>query len=610
MCGIVGYIGKKSCIELLFQGLIRLEYRGYDSAGIAVLDGNQVRVAKSEGKLEKLRPRLTDLPQQATRGIGHTRWATHGVPNTVNAHPHVEGNVALVHNGIIENYEELRAELSSQGALFHSQTDTEVALQLFVRELRKHRSALAAIKAMLPQLKGAYSLGILVGDEADSVYVVKQGSPLVIGQGRGENFFASDAMALVSHTSRAHFLKDGEMAKITENKVEIWTFDGQPITPHFQELDISSASVEKLGFKHFMLKEIHEQPRVMSSMIKRFVDLEAKKLNVSEMGLSGLDVGKITNIAMVGCGTAHYSAQVGRYLLEPLTGLPVNVELASEFRYRKPWLDKGTLVIAVSQSGETADTLACVKHAKEQGCQILSVCNVKMSSIVRESHAALLMDAGPEIGVASTKAFTAMIMAHHLIALAIGQMKGRVALSDLSRVCEDLRALPALVDHAVDSKGLLEEVACKYYEATNFIFMGRGLSYPIALEGALKLKEISYIHAEGYAGGELKHGPIALIDRHMPVVALAPRDGHYEKMVSNIEEVKARQGIIIAIGAPDDERLKRLADTYIPCPELANEGLQSVLSVVPLQLLAYYVAVRRGTDVDQPRNLAKSVTVE
>jgi glucosamine--fructose-6-phosphate aminotransferase (isomerizing) len=328
------------------------------------------------------------------------------------------------------------------------------------------------------------------------------------------------------------------------------------------------------------------------------------------MGLDGLDFAKITNIAMVGCGTAHYSAQVGRYLLEPLTRLPVNVELASEFRYRRPWLDKGTLVIAVSQSGETADTLACVKHAKEQGCQILSVCNVKMSSIVRESHAALLMDAGPEIGVASTKAFTAMIMAHHLIALAIGQKRGRVTPEDMARVCDDIRSLPALVDHAVDSKALLEEVASKYYEATNFIFMGRGLSYPIALEGALKLKEISYIHAEGYAGGELKHGPIALIDRHMPVVAIAPRDSHYEKMVSNIEEVKARQGIIIAVGAPDDERLKRLADTYIPCPDLDNEGFQAVLSVVPLQLLAYYVAVRRGTDVDQPRNLAKSVTVE
>lgn len=610
MCGIVGYVGKKNCIDLLYQGLVRLEYRGYDSAGIAVLEGSRVHVVKSEGKLEKLRPKLVELPQQAMRGIGHTRWATHGVPNTVNAHPHVEGNVALVHNGIIENYEELRAELGAQGARFLSQTDTEVALQLFVRELRKHGSALAAIQAMLPQLKGAYSLGILVGDEPEAVYVVKQGSPLVIGQGRGENYFASDAMALVSHTSRAHFLKDGEMARLTEEKVEIWSFQGQPIPNHFQELDISSASVEKLGFKHFMLKEIHEQPRVMSSMIKRFVDLEAQTLDIAALGLEDLDVPRITNIAMVGCGTAHYSAQVGRYLLEPLSGLPVSVELASEFRYRRPWLDKGTLVIAVSQSGETADTLACVKHAKEQGCQILSICNVKMSSIARESHASLLMDAGPEIGVASTKAFTAMLLAHHLVGLAFGRQKGRVSDAQLGTVLSGLRALPAMIDHAVDSKAAIEHVASRYYEATNVIFMGRGLSYPIALEGALKLKEISYIHAEGYAGGELKHGPIALIDRHMPVVAIAPRDAHYEKMVSNIEEVKARQGIIIAVGAPDDERLRRLADTFIPCPELENEGLQAILSVVPLQLLAYYVAVKRGTDVDQPRNLAKSVTVE
>jgi glucosamine--fructose-6-phosphate aminotransferase (isomerizing) len=610
MCGIVGYIGKKSCIDLLYQGLVRLEYRGYDSAGIAVLDSRNIHVVKSEGKLEKLRPKLADLPQHASRGIGHTRWATHGVPNTVNAHPHVEGNVALVHNGIIENYEELRAELSSQGARFLSQTDTEVALQLFVRELRRHGSALAAIKAMLPQLKGAFSLGILVGDEPDAVYVVKQGSPLVIGQGRGENFFASDAMALVSHTSRAHFLKDGEMARITEGSVEIWDFEGRSLEPHFHELDISSASVEKLGFKHFMLKEIHEQPRVVSAMIKRFVDLDARRLNMHEMGLDAVDMNRVTNIAMVACGTAHYSAQVGKYLIEPLTGLPVNVELASEFRYRKPWLDSGTLVIAVSQSGETADTLACVKHAKDQGCQILSICNVKMSSIVRESHAALLMDAGPEIGVASTKAFTAMLLSHHLVGLALGLKKGRVTQAQLESVCAGLRALPAMVDHAVDGKGWIEEVATHYYEATNVIFMGRGLSYPVALEGALKLKEISYIHAEGYAGGELKHGPIALIDRHMPVVAIAPRDSHYEKMVSNIEEVKARQGIIIAVGSPDDERLRRLADTYIPCPELDNEGLQAILSVVPLQLLAYYVAVKRGTDVDQPRNLAKSVTVE
>jgi glucosamine--fructose-6-phosphate aminotransferase (isomerizing) len=448
------------------------------------------------------------------------------------------------------------------------------------------------------------------GAEPGALYLVKQGSPLVVGAGHGENFFASDAMALVAHTSRAHFLQDGEIARITEDKVELADFAGKPLTLKIQELELTSASVEKQGFRHYMLKEIHEQPRVIASMIKRLVDVENKRFNDAEMGLTKLDLPRIKNIMMVACGTAYYSAALGKYYLEPLVGVPVGVELASEFRYRRPWLDQSTLVIAVSQSGETADTLASVKHAKERGCQVLSVCNVKMSSIPRESHATLYMECGPEIGVASTKAYTAMLLSHYLIALNLGQKLGRVTAKDLEPIFEQFRTLPSLVDYAVDGKAAIEALAAKYYEATNFIFMGRGPSSAVALEGALKLKEISYIHAEGYAGGELKHGPIALIDRHMPVVALAPKDMYYEKMLSNIEEVKARQGRIITVGGNDDDKLKRLGDDFIGCPHIDNEAMQAIVNVVPLQLLAYYIAVKRGTDVDQPRNLAKSVTVE
>lgn len=611
MCGIVGYIGKRSCVDILFSGLQRLEYRGYDSAGIAVLKGREMGSVKAEGKLEKLKPLLDQLPSGATRGIGHTRWATHGVPNTTNAHPHVHDDVALVHNGIIENYTELKQELAAKGVKFKSDTDTEVVLQLLISELKRaNGSVLAAIQTTLPRLRGAFSLGIIAAAEPDALYLVKQGSPLVVGTGKGETFFASDAMALVAHTSRAHFLEDGEMARITEQGLELWGFDGKRKEPRFMELDIASASAEKQGFRHFMLKEIHEQPRVLAQMVKRFVDLNHQTFNAKDMGMDAIDLSKVTNVAMVACGTAYYSAMLGKYFLEPLAGLPVNVELASEFRYRKPWLDKGTLVIAVSQSGETADTLASIKHAKELGCQTFAICNVKMSSIPRETTGVLYMECGPEIGVASTKAFTAMLLAHYLFGLALGQKRGRLPAGQLGEVMNHLRALPALMDHAVDSKAAVERVAHKYYEASNFIFMGRGTSYGVALEGALKLKEISYIHAEGYAGGELKHGPIALIDSHMPIVAIAPNDLYYEKMVSNIEEVKARQGRIIALGAPDDAKLQRLGDDYIACPQSPDMALQAILSVVPLQLLSYYVAVKRGTDVDQPRNLAKSVTVE
>ena len=610
MCGIIGYLGPQNPVEVIFEGLKKLEYRGYDSAGIAVSNQGKTHVVKAEGKLAQLKPLLAQLPPGASRGIGHTRWATHGLPNAVNAHPHSHANVALVHNGIIENYLPLKQQLQSQGAVFSSETDTEVVLQLFLRELRLLKDPFKAMLAMIPQLRGAFSLGILLGDEPDYIYAVKQGSPLVIGAGKGEHFFASDAMALVSHTSRAHFLNDGEIARISEGAVEIWNFAGERVELDFVELDISSASTEKQGFKHYMLKEVHEQPRVMAGMLKRLVDIEKGTFNDQELGLNTLDLARIETICMVACGTAYYSALLGKYLIEPAVHLPVNVELASEFRYRNPWLSKNTLFIAVSQSGETADTLATVKQAKAHGCQIMAICNVKMSSIAREAHVTLHMDAGPEIGVASTKAFTAMLLANYLFGLAFGVKRGLVSAAEVRLACDRLRELPARMDHALDGRVAIEALADKYYEASNFIFMGRGTSYAVALEGALKLKEISYIHAEGYAGGELKHGPIALIDRHMPVVAIAPLGPYHEKMLSNIEEVKARQGQIIGVGSIDDTQLRRLSCDFIVCPSSDDPGLQAILSVVPLQLLAYYIAVKRGTDVDQPRNLAKSVTVE
>jgi glutamine---fructose-6-phosphate transaminase (isomerizing) len=610
MCGIVGYIGKNHCIDILYAGLKRLEYRGYDSAGISVLSGNELGHVKKEGKLENLKPLLSELPSGATRGIGHTRWATHGLPTTVNAHPHVDGNVAVVHNGIIENYEELKSDLIKNGVSFKSETDTEVILHLLIKELASVSDVGNALKSVIGQLEGAFSIGVIVADQPDALYLVKQGSPLVIGVGKGENYFASDAMAIVSHTNKAIFLNDGEIAKVTEDDVELSDFDGKELDYKYTILDISSASIEKQGFKHYMLKEIHEQPRVMSNMIDRLVKLDSEEFNFSELGIEGLDLERITNVCMVACGTAFYACQLGKYYFEPIAKIPVNVELASEFRYRKPWLDKSTLFISLSQSGETADTLACVKHAKEQGCQVLSICNVKMSSIPRESDSTLYMEAGPEIGVASTKAFTSMLLAHYLFSAAFADKKGLLSNENKKSIFSGLKKLPPLMDQAVDSGVEIEKLADKYYEFKNFIFMGRGNNFAIALEGALKLKEISYIHAEGYAGGELKHGPIALVDQHMPIVAVAPRDKSYEKMLSNIEEVKARKGLVISVGKYGDQKLKRLSDDYIDCPHHENDELQAILSVVPLQLLSYYIAVKLGTDVDQPRNLAKSVTVE
>lgn len=610
MCGIVGYIGSKRCLDFVFEGLQKLEYRGYDSAGIAVLHEGKIAISKESGKLENLKPSLQQLPEQAQIGIGHTRWATHGLPTRGNAHPHVSDRLALIHNGIIENYKELKQELQKKGVVFSSETDTEVVAHLIGQELKTSSSPREALNRAIARLEGAFSLALLSDQDEDHIYLAKQGSPLVIGLGQGENFFGSDVTAFCSHTQKAVFLHDGECAAISRSGINIWNRAGDEVHPKTTLIQWTPGSAEKQGYRHYMLKEIHEQPGVISKTIHSFI--RDQRLDHSALGLSEIDIKKVKSIHLVACGTAHYAAMVAKYLMEPALGIPVNVELASEFRYRDPLLLSSgqTLVIAVSQSGETADTLACLKHARAKGCQIFSICNVAYSSIHRESHASILMQAGPEIGVASTKAFTSQVLCAYLWTLAAAEQLNRLDRSQWEAILQELKSLPLYMDQALNVEEQVAELANQLYEHPNFIYLGRGPSFVIALEGALKLKEISYIHAEGYAAGELKHGPIALVDRHMPLVAVVPRDHYYEKTVSNIEEVRAREGQVIAIGDEKDEHLRELCNHVLHCPSLKNPCFQAILSTVAVQFLAYYIAVKRGTDVDQPRNLAKSVTVE
>lgn len=610
MCGVVGYIGQKSCVKLVFDGLKRLEYRGYDSAGIATLDGGRLHLAKSEGKLQNLEPFLAQLPSTSKLGMGHTRWATHGAPTTDNAHPHVTDQVALIHNGIIENYQELKDELIAGGTKFNSQTDTEVMLHLLTQSLLKTNDMKKSLIEVIAKLHGAYAFGIIWVGQPDALYVVKQGSPVVLGEGDGENYFASDAISLLPLTNKILFLADGDIAKITKDKIEVMDFKGVTLHKQTSVVNIAASAADKGAFRHYMLKEIHEQPAVVSNTLSRLVDFSTSSFNEELLGLQAIDFKKVKHITYVACGTAFYSAMIAKYSVEQNLGIPITLELASEFRNRDPFINADSLVIAVTQSGETADTLACIKNAKAKGSQTMSVCNVKFSSIPRETHATLYMEAGPEIGVASTKAFTSMVLCHLIFGLAIGKKLGRLTDQKVKSQLEVMRQLPSQVDRAINAAGMIEELASQFYEAKSCLFLGRGPGYMAALEGALKLKEISYIHAEGYAGGELKHGPIALIDKHMPVVAIASKDEHYEKMISNVQEVRARQGKILGIGDLNDKKFRDLCEWYIPCPQIVDGPLQAILSTIPLQLFSYYVAVKRGTDVDQPRNLAKSVTVE
>lgn len=610
MCGIVGYVGKKESPQFIFDGLRRLEYRGYDSAGIAVVADAKLFLEKASGKLANLEDGLKRLPQQSRLGVGHTRWATHGSPTADNAHPHIVDGVALAHNGIIENYRELKDDLIRQGARFKSETDSEVVAHLLAMHRKKGLSGKDAVSATVKQLKGAYALGIMFLEDTKNLYAVKEGAPLVLGFGDGENFYSSDIMAFNGRSTTAIFLNDGECARISADDYELWDFSGKQLNHTPVSIQWNAASIEKQGYRHFMLKEIHEQPSVTANTINRLVSTDLKHFNEQELGLQKIDFSKVEAIQLTACGTAYLAGLVGKYFLEPMLQIPVSIELASELRYRKPFMRKNTLVIAVSQSGETSDTLATVKYMKELGCQVLSVCNVPYSSIPRESHHTLNMDAGQEIGVASTKAFTSQILCLYLWGLAIAKKSGKMTEAQVVNALSDLRSLPTNIDKALSQEEYIKNLVTKYYEFPNFLYVGRGMNFPLAMEGALKLKEISYIHAEGYAAGELKHGPIALVDRHMPVVALAPKDEYYEKTFSNIQEIHAREGLVIGIGDENDQNLHSICTDFIPCPSVKNQALQAILTSIPIQLLAYYIAVRRGTDVDQPRNLAKSVTVE
>jgi glutamine---fructose-6-phosphate transaminase (isomerizing) len=604
MCGIIGYVGPKDCRSIVFQGLKRLEYRGYDSAGIAVIDENRrISLIRAEGKLQNLEPQLDSLPP-AHIGIGHTRWATHGEPSVRNAHPHMSEELALVHNGIIENYKDFKIGLEAAGVKFSSDTDTEVVLHLLANELGTDTKA--ALMSLAQKLKGAFSLGIIHPAEPDAVYLVKQGSPVVIGVGHGEMFFSSDASALVGDCDKVVYLNDGQMARLTKDQLTMWSFDGQDIQPEYKKLDLSKDSIEKRGFAHFMLKEIHEQPSVMRSMQAKF--LPGGKLDTKALGLDTINLNQIEMIHFVACGTAYLSSMVARYIIEAQCNIPVNVELASEFRYRKPFIRPGHLLIAVSQSGETMDTLEALKFAKKCGAQTLTVCNVDESSLAREAHAKMLMTAGPEIGVASTKAFTAMILSHFF--LCQGIRKYREGMEFEQGSLEMLTKVSSQIESILGMGSVFKRLAEKYYDYRSFLFIGRGQHYPLAIEGALKLKEISYIHAEAYAAGELKHGPIALIDPNMPVLALCPHNEHYSKVLSGIEQIVARNGKVLAVATRTDKHLADLCEDIIIVPESEDVTMQTILCTLPLQLFAYEVAIRRGTDVDQPRNLAKSVTVE
>ncbi|RBA29855.1 glutamine--fructose-6-phosphate transaminase (isomerizing) [Flavobacterium tibetense] len=615
MCGIVGYIGHRDAYPVIIKGLHRLEYRGYDSAGIVLYDGCDLKLSKTKGKVSDLEVKAQKENTLVGKiGLGHTRWATHGVPNDVNSHPHYSnsGNLVIIHNGIIENYEPLKKELIKRGYIFQSDTDTEVLVNLIEDVKKKENCKLGkAVQIALNQVVGAYAIAVFDKENPDEIIVARLGSPLAIGIGEDEFFIASDATPFIEYTSNAIYLEDEEMAIVRLHKpLKIRKIkDDSLVDPYIQELQLNLEQIEKGGYDHFMLKEIYEQPSVIK-------DTYRGRLLVNDgiIKMSGVDdnLEKFLNakrILIVACGTSWHAGLVAEYIIEEFSRIPVEVEYASEFRYRNPIINKDDVVIAISQSGETADTLAAIKLAKENGAFVFGVCNVVGSSISRETHAGAYTHAGPEIGVASTKAFTTQITILTLIALRLAKAKGTMSNSDYQRYLLELELIPEKVQEALLTNDVTKQIAEIYKDATNCLYLGRGYNFPVALEGALKLKEISYIHAEGYPAAEMKHGPIALIDEHMPVIVIAPNKGHYDKVVSNIQEIKSRSGKIIAVVTKGDTQVKELADHVIEIPE-ATEALTPLLTTIPLQLLSYHIAVLRGCNVDQPRNLAKSVTVE
>jgi len=610
MCGIVGYVGKSTAAPILLEGLRRLEYRGSDSAGLAVHDGTQVEIVRAFGKLENLVRAIRDRKLEGTTGIGHTRWATHGRPSEVNAHPHAAGAVAPVHNGIIENHLALKQELERDGCKFASDTDTEIVAHLVNQALERGAKTLFdAVRVALKKVRGAYALAVLSQKEPDRIVVARNDSPLVIGVGNGEMLCGSDIPALLAHTRDMIFLDDGELAELTSAGVRIETLDGRPVVRATKRIDWNPLQAEKGGFKHFMLKEIFEQPRAVEDTLRGRVVLEAGDLVEAEMGIDAATARRIDRAYLIACGTSFHASLVGRHWLEQIARIPTQAELASEVRHREPVFGPNDLVIAVSQSGETLDTLVAVRAAREAGATVLAIANVLESAIPRTAHGSLYTHAGPEIGVASTKCFTTQLVAFLMLAVYLGRKRGTLDEARGREILQALVEVPSEMRRGLEQKDAILDVARRFHQAEHVLFLGRGLSYPIALEGALKLKEISYAHAEGYAAGEMKHGPIALIDERMPVVVVMPRDRHFDKTLANVQEVRARDGQVIAVVTEGETEVKGLAQYTFEVPK-SPEWVTPLLTVLPLQLLAYFVADIKGTDVDQPRNLAKTVTVE
>lgn len=637
MCGIVGYFGAKDPKEVIVGGLKRLEYRGYDSAGVAILDSAagvgaasgagastgagpnagagssagamKIKVVRASGKLSELAKKLETEKFSGHLGIGHTRWATHGVPSERNAHPHTVDGVSLVHNGIIENYQEIKAELIRGGSEIKSDTDSELVAHLLAAKVKETGDLFKAVELVLPRLTGAYAILAMWEKQPDVMVAFKNGPPLVIGIGEKEMIVASDVQAIISHTNKVVYLDDHEIALCKGAELKLFSAAGQPIKKEVSTITWSADQVEKAGFKHFMLKEIFEQPRAVANAIAPHVDLSSKTVKLLDVGITEEQLQKIQRIFIIACGTSYYAGMAGKYMIEEVSGVPVECDIASEFRYRNPVIPTNSLVVTISQSGETADTLAAIRLAKQAGALTLSICNVRASSIDREAHGRLYMNSGPEIGVASTKAFVSTLAILNLLAIKLGQLNGYVGTEVQQAAVEALLGLPAQMETVLSYDKFFAESASKLKAYRGILFMGRGINYPIALEGALKLKELAYMHAEGYAAGEMKHGPLALIDDRMLILMVCPSDKNYEKTLSNLEEARARGGKIVSIGTGDNHELKAVSDDYLALPK-AGWMLNPILAAIPVQLLAYHVADAMGHDVDQPRNLAKSVTVE
>ncbi len=609
MCGIIGYIGKEPAVPILIEGLKKLEYRGYDSSGIAVLQNGKLEVRRAVGKLQNLETLLSRETLFGGMGVGHVRWATHGRPSEENAHPHRAGSIVVVHNGIIENYLALKQELLAQGRTFQSETDTEVIAHLIDSIALKGLSLEEAVREAALHLEGAYAIAVIDQRNPDIVVGARKGSPLVVGLGQGEFFLASDIPAILHRTRDVLFLDDDEMAILSNEGVKITDLKGAEVQRDITRVMWNPVMAEKGGYRHFMLKEIHEQPRAITDTMRGRFSQDTGSIHLEEIGLARERLLRVKKIFIVACGTSWHAGLVGKYLFEELAFIPTEVDIASEFRYRNPLVSADDLFIAVTQSGETADTLAAMREAKKRGATVIVICNVVGSTASREADGVIYTHAGPEIGVASTKAFTAQLTALYLFGLFFGSLRGTLSVDDIKKRLADLVHIPALVERCLEEDAGIERIAKQYFKASDFLYLGRGPNFPVALEGALKLKEISYIHAEGYPAGEMKHGPIALIDENMPVVVLAGKNGVYDKILSNIEEVKARGGIVIAITTEGDTEIVKKVAHAISVPA-TNQLLMPILMSIPLQLLAYHIAVLRGADVDQPRNLAKSVTVE